>query len=148
MEQAITRRCYCCNDTGIISSYLLRKYLPDRYGQYGVRSMSDSPVLCNYCDGIYELRQTARGREFVPRYPVEVLDRSVTMQQCRLIHQKEMQCNGQPKTPNEIRGMISALTSQLSARKSQSGALNQARQEWVDSPDIDRQDLLAEELGL
>jgi hypothetical protein len=82
--------CLCCSDTGLIATRFCQELITD-YDQ-----ILDPPVLCKNCNAIYATDESgtairdAQGSQ-VTRFPLDSIWRFVSSDDCKAIHDRELQ---------------------------------------------------------
>jgi hypothetical protein len=151
----------CCKDSGILPDYIVRKYVAHHAG-HGLDNSAEPPFLCQACDNIYAQVQTNRGLQFLPKMPLEWTNRSLTVNDCRVIHAAETDAMKAAKTQAEalnLQTIIDDLTDDLASQKAMQPTKGKSSKrlppttepepqvETVDHSSIDELSLM-EELGL
>jgi hypothetical protein len=114
-------RCMCCKDSGILPDYIVRKYVAHHAG-HGLDNSAEPPFLCQACDNIYAQVQTNRGLQFLPKMPLEWTNRSLTVNDCRIIHAAETDAMKAAKSQAEavnLQASIDNLVSQKAMKPTQ-----------------------------
>jgi hypothetical protein len=150
-------RCMCCKDSGILPDYIVRKYVAHHAG-HGLDNSAEPPFLCQACDNIYAQVQTNRGLQFLPKMPLEWTNRSLTVNDCRIIHVAETDAMKATKAQTEavdLQVSIDSLANQKamkptkgkSPKRTTTATEPEPQVETIDHSSIDELGLM-EELGL